>query len=98
MVYILYDHGKKIGEITNWLVATNEPVYKNVLGKIVLSTPANNECSFVCPKPVNRKKSQLTVIQDAKIEFTLQIKTVKGATFVTALILSKKDLYNKFSI
>jgi hypothetical protein len=35
-----------------------------------------------------------TVIQDAKIEFTLQIKTVKGATFVTALILSKKDLSN----
>jgi hypothetical protein len=95
MAYILFDHGKKNGEITDWVVAPNEPVYKNVLGKMVLSNPANNECSFVCPKPVNRKNSQLTVIQDAKIEFTLQIKTVKGATFVTALILSKKNLSKK---
>ncbi|MEQ1722616.1 MAG: hypothetical protein ABL930_05535 [Pseudobdellovibrio sp.] len=92
MAYILFDHGKKVGEITDWVVAANEPVYKNVLGKTVLSTPANNECSFVCPKPVNRKKSKLTVIQDGIIEFSLQINTVKGATFVTALIVSKKNL------
>jgi hypothetical protein len=76
MPYILFDHGKKIGEISDWTVEAREPVYKNVLGKTVLSTPANNECSFVCPKPVNRKKSQLTVVQDGKLEFTLQIKTV----------------------
>lgn len=91
MAYILFDHGKKIGEIAEWTVASQEPVYKNVLGKVVLSVPANNECSFVSPKPVNRK-SQLIVIRDGVQEFKLQVKTVKGATFVTALIVSQKDL------
>lgn len=91
MAYVLFDHGKKIGEISDWVVASHEPVYKNVLGKVVLSTPGNNECSFVSPKPVNRK-SQLTVIQDGKLEYSLQLKVVKGATFVTALIISQKNL------
>ena len=94
MAFILFDHGKKIGEISDWVVASHEPVFKNVLGKVVLSVPANNECTFVSPKPLTRR-SQLTVIQDNKLEFTLQIKSVKGATFVTALIISKKELANK---
>lgn len=94
MAYILFDHGKKVGEVSDWDVVSHEPVYKNVLGKVVLSVPENNECSFVSPKPVNRK-SQLIVIQDGKREFTLQVKAVKGATFVTALIVSQKDLSKK---
>lgn len=89
MAYILFDQGKKIGEISDWTVIVHEPTYKNVLGKIILSTPANNECSFVSPKPVNRK-SQLIVIQDGKKEFVLQVKAVKGGTFVSALIVSVK--------
>ncbi len=89
MAYVLFDHGKKIGEIAEWTVASQEPVYKNVLGKVVLSVPANNECTFVSPKPVNRR-SQLIVIQDGKLEFNLQVKSVKGATQVTALIISQK--------
>lgn len=91
MAYILFENGKKVGEISDWNVATQEPVFKNVLGKVVLSVPANNECSFVSPKPVNRK-SKLIVIKDGAREFDLQVKTVKGATFVTALIISQKDL------
>ena len=91
MKSILYENGKRIGEISDWVVAKNEPVYKNVLGKTVLSVPANSECSFISPKPVNRK-SQLTLIQDGKVELTLQVKSVKGATFVAALIISQKDL------
>ena len=91
MAYILFENGKKVGEISDWAVASQEPVYKNVLGKVVLSVPANNECSFVSPKPVNRK-SKLIVIKDGVREFNLQVKTVKGATFVTAKIISQKDL------
>ena len=94
MAFILFDSGKKIGEISDWVVASHEPIFKNVLGKIVLSVPANNECTFVSPKPVNRR-SQLTVIEEGKLEFTLQIKSVKGATFVTALIVSKRELTKK---
>ena len=90
MAYILFADGKKIGEISDWDVALQEPVYKNVLGKIVLSVPANDECTFVSPKPVNRK-SKMTVIQDGKKEFILQIKAVKGATFVTAKIVEIKS-------
>lgn len=87
MAYILYDHGKKVGEISDWTVASKEPVYKNVLGKVVLSVPANNECTFVSPKPVNRK-SVLTVVHDGKRKFTLKITAVKGGTFVSAIIVS----------
>ena len=94
MALILFENGKKIGEISDWAVESHEPVYKNVLGKIVLSVPQNNECTFVSPKPVNRK-SQLVVIQDGKREFNLQVKAVKGATFVTALIVSEKELSKK---
>ena len=94
MAFTLFDNGKKIGEISDWAVASQESTYKNVLGKIVLSTPANNECSFVSPKPVTRK-SQLTVIEDGKLEFTLKIKAVKGATHVTALIVSQKLVKNR---
>ncbi len=93
MAYILFDDGKKVGEISDWSVATNEPVYKNVLGKIVLSVPANKECTFVSPKPVKRK-SQLVVVQEGLRRITLQIKSVKGATFVTALIISD-EMINK---
>lgn len=94
MAYILFDHGKKVGEISEWVVAVHEPTYKNVLGKIVLSVPANNECTFVSPKPVNRR-SELVVIQDGKREFKLRLKGVKGATFVTAIIVSQHEISRK---
>ena len=94
MAYILFDSGKKIGEISEWAVAAHEPTYKNVLGKMVLSTPANNECTFISPKPVKRK-SQLVVVQDGQLQFNLQIKAVKGATFVTAFIISEDKISTK---
>ncbi len=96
MAYILFDHGKKVGEISDWVVEAREPVYKNVLGKVVLSVPANNECTFVSPKPVNRK-SQLVVVQDGQCEYALQLKGVKGGTFVNALIVTQKDLSKKIN-
>ena len=91
MGYILFDHNKKVGEISAWSVAALPPVYKSVLGKIVLSTPANDECSFISPKPVN-KRSKLTVILDRKWKFTLLLKSVKGSTSVIAKILRKDEI------
>ena len=89
MAYILFDHGKKLGEIENWQVTTYEPTYKNVLGKMVLAAAQKDECTFVSPKPVNRR-SELVVVENGKREFTLQVKSVKGTT-VLASILSQKD-------
>ncbi|MBC7372094.1 MAG: hypothetical protein H7326_11040 [Bdellovibrionaceae bacterium] len=88
---ILYDAGKRVGEISDWSVAALPPIYKNVLGKSVLSTPANDECTFVSPKPVTRK-SQLVVIEDGKWEITLRLVMIKGGTAVTAKITSKVAL------
>ena len=91
---ILFDHGKRLGEISEWAVAALPPVYKNVLGKTVLSTPANDECTFVSPKPVNRK-SQLTIIEDGRWQITLRLVMVKGGTLVTAKITAKNELAKK---
>ena len=91
---VVINKGKKVGEISDWAVAAHEPTYKNVLGKIVLSVPANNECTFVSPKPVKRK-SQLVVVQDGERVFTLQIKNIKGSTFVTALIVAEEKTGKK---
>lgn len=86
MGHILYADGKRVGEITGWTVIPDVPVYKNILGKIVLSAPKNDECTFVSPKPINRK-AKLTVIQDGSKHFDLEIRSVKGSTNVTAGIL-----------
>ena len=91
MAYILFDQGKRIGEISDWKVAAVPATYKNVLGKSFLSVPANDECTFISPKPVNRK-SQLVVIEDGKWEIALQLKNVKGGTEVTAKILSREKI------
>ncbi len=91
MARILYDHKKLIGEVSDWALESQPPAYKNVLGKTVLSTPANDECTFVSPKPVNRK-SALTIVEDEKLEHVLQLKSVKGGVFVVAKIISTKTL------
>ncbi|MBC7421511.1 MAG: GNAT family N-acetyltransferase [Bdellovibrio sp.] len=91
MAFILFEKGKKIGEIADWAVTSQEPFYKNILGKMVLSQPLKDECTFVSPKPINRK-AQLTVIENGTRQFDLQIKSVKGSTWVTATIVSQSDL------
>lgn len=90
MSYILFDQGKKLGEVSDWKLTLSEPVYKNVLGKNVLMPATNDLCSFVTPKPVSRK-TQLKIIENHQQEFTLQIKSVKGMT-VTAFIISRTQL------
>ncbi|MGZ5278750.1 MAG: hypothetical protein ACXWC9_02335 [Pseudobdellovibrionaceae bacterium] len=91
MAYVLYEEGKRVGEVSDWKVAANEPVYKNVLGKTVLSVPANNECSFVSPKPIKRK-SKLTILENGKTEIVLKTVSVRGATLVSAIIVSRKEI------
>lgn len=91
MAFILYDQGKKVGEVSDWIVESNPPVYKDVLGKTVLATPANDGCSFVSPKPVNRK-TQLKIIEAERIEYDLKIVRVQDHTRITAKILAKTNL------
>lgn len=93
MAYILFDQGKKIGEIENWQVTPYVPVYKNVLGKMILAVAQKDECSFVSPKPVNRR-SELVVIENGKREYVLQVKSVKAMT-VIASIVSQKEISKK---
>jgi hypothetical protein len=90
MTHILYDQGKKLGEVSEWKLTVNEAFYKNILGKMVLMPATNDVCSFVTPKPVSRK-TQLTILEDQKCELVLQIKSVKGMT-VTAFITAKNTL------
>lgn len=90
MTHILYDQGKKLGEVSEWKLTVNEAFYKNILGKMVLMPATNDVCSFVTPKPVSRK-TQLTILEDQKYELVLQIKSVKGMT-VTAFITAKNTL------
>jgi hypothetical protein len=93
-IYILYDHGKKVGEVADWKVTKSVPVEKNVLGKIILVAAKNDECSFISPKPVNRR-SQLNVIENGLMEYSLLVKAVKGSINVSAEILAKRKLTKK---
>jgi hypothetical protein len=90
MGLVLFENGKRVGEITDWVITPYVPVYKNVLGKKVLSGSGNNkdECSFVSPKPV-RRTSQLSVREDDLREFILKVKTVKGGVHIVAEIFSE---------
>ena len=85
MAHLLYDDGKKIGEVSDWTRKTEPAAYKTFLGKTALMTPANDECSFISPKPVHRK-SKLTVVEDSKIRYVLVVTKVVGGTQITAKI------------
>ena len=91
MARLLYEDGKKIGEITDWSVRNEPATYKTFLGKTALMTPANDECSFTSPKPVNRK-SKLTVLEDSSLRYVLEVLKVVGGTVITAKIKEKIDL------
>ncbi len=90
MAHILYEQGKKIGEVTDWNLTKSQPVYKEVLGKKVLLPAKNDLCTFNTPKPVNRK-AQLTILEDQKWELVLEIKSVK-VMVVTAYVTERNKL------
>ena len=90
MTHVLFDQGKRIGEVSDWKVTPYEPEYKDVLGKSVMMPAKNDLCSFITPKPVSRK-TQLTIVEDGKRELVLQIKAVKGMT-VTAFISARNKI------
>ena len=90
MTRVLFDKGKKVGEVSEWKFTPYEPTYKNILGKTVLMPETNDVCSFVTPKPVSRK-TQLTILEDQKRELVLQIRSVKGMT-ITAFVTARNNL------
>jgi hypothetical protein len=85
MARILYDGTTKIGEIEDWTKREEPATYKTFLGKTALLAPANNECTFTSPKPVSRK-SKLTVVEDSKTRYVLEVQKVVGGTQVIAKI------------
>ncbi len=91
MAFIVFENGKKLGEVENWSQREDPPTYKTFLGKTALLKPANNECSFVSPKPV-RRKAILKVIKDAHTEYTLEVIRAVGGTEITAKILETKAI------
>lgn len=89
--YVLFEKGKMIGEVSDWILTERSAEVKNILGKEVLMPKPKDQCSFTSPKPIPRK-SDLIVIYDRKIEFVLKITNVRGGTFVTADILKKSKI------
>ena len=92
MSYILFDAGKKVGEISDWLTVDKPAEKKTVLGKeIVTKEKSGQRVTFVSPKPMNRR-SQLTVVFDKKIEYVLKQTKIVGGTEIAADIVSTKTL------
>jgi len=91
MKHLLFNDGKLVGEISGWVQREDPPAYKTFLGKTVLMSPANSECSFVSPKPVSRKM-KLTVVEDKKLRYILEVTKVTGGTQVVAKIKERVEL------
>lgn len=91
---VLYDDKKEIGEILDWTVVEAPAESKTVLGKTFHVTRPTQQCSFVSPKPVNRK-SKLRVIVDRKTELVLTNIKVKAGTEVSATITETPPLTRK---
>lgn len=88
MSAVLYSNGKLIGEISNWENTQTPPEYKTFLGKTVLVSKANDQCTFVSPKPVHRKDA-LVLVFDKKEKLILQTLKISTSLVVTALIKEK---------
>ena len=91
MAMILFDDGKKLGEISEWSEHQRPVEMKMVLGKDVLSQSSKIEWQFVSPKPVNRR-SQLWVIIDGKTKATLKDLKITGGTKITATVGTKEKI------
>lgn len=91
MPYILYENGKKIGEISDWKITELPAPTRMVLGKLITLPKPKDQCTFVSPKPVQRK-SELLVVQDNKFEFQIRSTYVKDGTFITGDVLDQRKL------
>ena len=91
MACVLFEKGKKIGEISDWIWIQKPAQIKNVLGKEVLMPKPQDQCTFTSPKPIP-KRSDLILICDRKIEYVLKTTYVRGGTFVTADIIQEKRI------
>jgi hypothetical protein len=81
----LFEDGKKIGEISEWKRTERFAEKRSVLGKEILMKKPKDQCQFVSPKPINRKKKHWIIGDDGR-KMTLSEVKVSGATNVTATI------------
>ncbi len=91
MACILFEAGKKIGQISEWVLIERPAQVKNVLGKEVLMPKPKDQCTFTSPKPIP-KRSDLILICDHKLEYILKVTYVRGGTFVTADIIEQRKM------
>lgn len=91
MGYVLFESGKKIGEVEDWNLIQRPAEVKNVLGKEFISRKPYDECTFISPKPIHRK-GKFTVVQDKKTEYVLQPTSIKDGTVVIATVLEKNSI------
>ena len=94
MGFVLFENGKIIGEVEDWIFSQNPPQYKEVLGKTVLASKANDQCTFTSPKPIH-KKGHFTIRANQTMELSLQVTKVQNGTLVTATVLSQSPLKMK---
>lgn len=86
---VLFEDGIRVGEVSEWKRTERFAEKKVVLGKEIVTQKPKDQCEFVSPKPVNRKKS-LWLIADGKKKIVLSEIKVKAGTFVTATIAEEK--------
>ena len=91
MSMILFRNGKIVGPISDWQNAEVPPEYKEVLGKTVLVSKANDSCTFTSPKPLNRR-DELTIVDEGRATLVLQIKRIVSGLQVSAIIKEKRPL------
>ena len=94
MAYVLFENGKKLGDIKDWTLTDRPAVHKVVLGKEIVTPKPKDLVTFTSPKPVKRKNS-FTVVQDQKIEFVIQVTNVKDHTLVTGEVLERRNKLSK---
>lgn len=88
---ILYENGKKVGEIEDWVLTERQAEKRVVLGKEIFMPKPKDQVTFASPKVVGRK-SDLVVIDDNKIHYRLDEIKVKAGTLVTASVAERTRL------
>jgi hypothetical protein len=91
MAYILFENGKKVGEIADWTVTELPAPTRMVLGKLVTLPKPKDQCTFVSPKPIHRK-SVLKIIKDNNTEILVQSTSIKGGTVIVGDILEQRKI------
>ncbi len=82
---ILFENGKKVGEVSDWILSDRPAERRMLLGKEVMMPKPKDQCTFASPKLIG-KKSELVVIEDSQKRYVLKDVKVRAGTLVTATV------------